>query len=72
MRTLSEGEILSLTGILSMEKDALAVARTMQSIITDEDLRKQCEAGVMATEGRIRGIQQFISENRVIGSKEGF
>jgi hypothetical protein len=34
MRKLSEGELLSLTGLLSMERDALAVSRVMKSLIT--------------------------------------
>lgn len=70
MRNLAEGEMLSLTGLLKMEKDGLAVSKAMQSLITDEDLKKQAEAGVLATEGRIKGIQQFINENNVAPTQE--
>ncbi len=65
MRKLSDAEILSLTGLLKLEKDGLAVSRAMQILITDEDLKKQAESGILATEGRIKGIQQFINENRI-------
>ena len=65
MRKLSEGELLSLTGLLSMEKDGLAVSKVMQNLISDEELKRQAEAGILAAEGRIKGIQQFINENQV-------
>lgn len=65
MRKLSEGELLSLTGLLKLETDALAVSKAMQALISDEELRKQAEAGVLAAEGRIKGIQQFINEANI-------
>ena len=65
MRKLTEGEILSLTGLLKMEQDGLTVTRAIQSLITDDDLRRQTEAGILATESRIKGIQQFVNENQV-------
>jgi hypothetical protein len=70
MRKLSEVEVLSLTGLLKMEKDSLAVSKAMETIITDEELKKQADAGVLAAEGRIKGIQQFINENAVAGEVE--
>lgn len=65
MRKLSEGELLSLTGLLSMEKDGLAVAKVMKNLISDEELKREAETGVLAAEGRIKGVQQFINENQV-------
>jgi hypothetical protein len=65
MRQLSEGEVLSLISLLTMEKDGLAVAKVMKNLISDEDLKKQAETGVLAMEGRIKGVQQFINENQV-------
>jgi len=70
MRALSEIEILSLTGVLKMESDGLAMQRAVSSLITDEDLKRQSEASVLAAEGRIKGIQQFMNENEVAISKE--
>ncbi|ADL50637.1 hypothetical protein [Clostridium cellulovorans] len=67
MRKLSEGELLSLTGLLSMEKDSLAVAKVMKSLIGDEELRRQAETSILASEGRIQGVQQFINENQITG-----
>ncbi|WP_053956440.1 hypothetical protein [Inediibacterium massiliense] len=70
MRKLAEGEILSLTGLLKMEKDGLSVAKAMQSLITDKDLKQQAESAILATEGRIKGIQQFINENQITTTGE--
>lgn len=70
MRTLSEAEILSLTSVLKMESDGLAMQRAVSSLITDGDLKRQSETGLLATEGRIKGIQQFMNENGVSISKE--
>jgi hypothetical protein len=65
MRELSEVEILSLTAVLKMETDGLAIQRAVDSIIIDEDLKKQSMSGLIASEGRIKGIQQFMNENEV-------
>lgn len=65
MRKLAEGEVISLTGLLKFETDGLAVSRAMQSLITDDELKKQAESSILASEGRIKGLQQFINENSV-------
>jgi hypothetical protein len=65
MRKLSEGELLSLTELLKLEKDGLAVSKAMQVLISDNELKKQAEAGILAAEGRIKGIQQFINEANI-------
>ena len=71
MRALSEVENLSLAAILKMESDGLIMQRAISSLISDEDLKRQSEASILATEGRIKGIQQFIVENKVPVVKEG-
>lgn len=65
MRKLSDGEVLSLTSLLKFENDGLAVSKAMQTLITDDELKKQAESGILAAEGRIKGIQQFINENNI-------
>lgn len=70
MRKLSDAEVLSLTTLLTLERDGLAVSKAMQTLISDDDLKKQAEAGILAAEGRIKGIQQFINENQVTGTGE--
>ncbi|ERJ12216.1 hypothetical protein [Haloplasma contractile] len=70
MRELSVAEILSLSSILTLEKDVLAVTRVLVDFITEDDLKKQVEAGILDTEERIRGIQQFIEENKLIDQEE--
>lgn len=70
MRKLSESELLSMTTLLDMEKNGLIVGRAMQGLISDENLKKQAEASILATEGRIKGLQQFINENHITDTKE--
>ena len=70
MRTLSEVEKISLAVVLKMESDGVIMQRAINTLISDEDLKRQSEAGILATEGRIKGIQQFINENNVAIAKE--
>lgn len=65
MRKLAEGEVISLTGLLKFESDGLAVLKTMEPLIKDDELKKQTESGILAAEARIKGMQQFINENNV-------
>lgn len=70
MRTLSDVEKISLAAILKMESDGLVMQRAINTVITDEDLKRQSEASILATEGRIKGMQQFIAENNIEAAKE--
>ncbi len=70
MRKLSEVEILSIGKLLKMEKDGLAVLKSMQSLINDDELKKLGEAGVLAAEAKIKGVLQFINENQLLGNQE--
>lgn len=71
MRTLSEVENLSLAAILKMESDGLIMQKSINALISDEELKRQSEASILATEGRIKGIHQFIVENKVPITEEG-
>ena len=68
MRELSEQEKVSLREILQMETNGLAKLKAAEKMIQDEELKRQAESAVLAAEGRIKGIQQFINENKVITS----
>ena len=70
MRDLAPGEILSLGALLQMEINALAVAKASYSAMNNEQLKALAEAGVAATQGRIKGLQQFITDNRIADIKE--
>jgi ferritin-like metal-binding protein YciE len=70
MRNLSETELLSMSTLLDMENNGLVVTRAMQRLIKDDELKKQSESATLSTEGRIKGLQQFIIENRVTQTKE--
>lgn len=66
MRQLSNTEVLSLREILQSETNSLKVARDVENLAQDEELRSQIRASILAGEARIRGIQQFISENEIL------
>lgn len=70
MRELSDVENISLAAILKMESDGVIMQRAINALISDEDLKRQSEASILATEGRIKGIQQFINENNIPVAKE--
>ena len=56
MKQLSQVEILSLTAILKAESDGLKMQRALNTVITDEDLKRQSESSILAAEGRINGL----------------
>ena len=70
MKHLSQVEILSLTAILKAESDGLKMQRALNTVITDEDLKRQSESSILAAEGRINGLIQFINENNILTNKE--
>lgn len=70
MRVLSDVETISLATVLKMETDGLVLQRAINNIISDEDLKRQSETSILATEGRIKGIQKFIEENNISVTKE--
>ncbi len=70
MRTLSEIENLSLAAVLQLESDGLIMQKAINALISDEDLKRQSEASILATEGRIKAMQQFIVENKISVSEE--
>ncbi|TCT15707.1 hypothetical protein EDC18_103418 [Natranaerovirga pectinivora] len=72
MRKLSEMEILSLSGILKIEKDGLVVSKALQELISDEDLAELAEANIFTQESRIKTIQQFINENQITTVEGGY
>lgn len=69
MRELTPGEILQLRELLQMESNALAKAKAISGVVTDNDLRKAVDVGIQAMEARMKGIQQFIVENNVISTE---
>ncbi|MFZ5353042.1 MAG: hypothetical protein ACOZCL_10010 [Bacillota bacterium] len=65
MRNLAPNEILSLSKMLQMEANSLAIAKAAVNVVTDEKLRSLTQSGINAMENRIRGIQQFVNENQL-------
>jgi hypothetical protein len=66
MRKLAESEVLSLRELLQMETHALEKAKLVQPIAKDQHVQELISSGISAGEARIRGIQQFISENEIL------
>ena len=69
MRDLAEHEKVSLREILQMETNGLVTLKASTKMIEDGELKKQSEAAILAAEGRIKGIQQFLNENGIITSE---
>jgi hypothetical protein len=65
MRNLSPNEILTLSKMLQMETNGLAIAKAGINIVNDEQLKTLTKSGIAAAEGRIRTIQQFANENNI-------
>ncbi|EGT4001998.1 hypothetical protein I6A86_02145 [Clostridioides difficile] len=70
MRILSETEKISLAAVIKMESDGLLMQRAINMLISDEDLKRQSESSILAIEGRIKAMQQFIVENEILISEE--
>lgn len=66
MKQITPTEILSISKLLQMETNALAISRAGINIINDEKLKTQAQSGISVSEARIRGLQQFISENNLV------
>ena len=54
MRKLSEIENLSLAATLKMESDGLIMQRAINSLISDEDLKRLSEASILAAEEELK------------------
>jgi ferritin-like metal-binding protein YciE len=68
MRQVTTNEILALNKFLQMETNSLAMAKAGINVISDQQLKTLAQSGITATEGRIRGLQQFIAENNIASS----
>lgn len=68
MRELTPAEVISLRELLQMETNALAKSRVTQGMITDPQLKAQAGSGVLALEGKVKGLQQFITENNILST----
>ncbi|NLW92705.1 MAG: hypothetical protein GXY34_14050 [Syntrophomonadaceae bacterium] len=66
MRNLSQNEILSLSSLLRMETNGLAVSKAVFRTVSDQKLREMTEAGISACEARIQTLQQFLVENQIV------
>jgi len=72
MRQLTSAEVLSLTKLLEMENNSLAVSQAGLMAISDEKLKTLAQAGITATQARIAGLQQFIVENKIAATSTGY
>lgn len=65
MRDFCEIEVMFLESILKMENEELIKQRLLNSLIIDEDLKREGESRLLAIETRIKALKQFIDENQI-------
>lgn len=70
MRQITAIEALSMSKLLQAEANALTMAKAGLSMMNDEQLKSLVQSGITSSEARIRGIQQFISENKITSTGE--
>lgn len=71
MLEITTSEALVLSKLLQMESTSLAMAKASLNLISDEDLKNLSQSGVQAAEARIKGIQQFVTDNDLTVISEG-
>ena len=63
-------EVLELSKKYDNVYAAIGYDHSVANEITDEDLKRQSESSILAAEGRINGLIQFINENNILTNKE--
>ena len=66
MKLITTAEMLQLRELLQMETTALAKAKVTEPFIEDHELKDTMKIGIQAVEARLKGIQQFISDNNIM------
>lgn len=66
MRDLSTAELLQLRELLQAETNSLAKIQAIEPLVEDDELKTSLQSGIQSCEARLKGIQQFIVENKVI------
>lgn len=67
MRQITDVEMLALAKLLEMETHSLGIAKASMMAMSDEQLKKMAGTGIATAETRIAGLQQFLSENSILG-----
>lgn len=70
MNKLPVNEILSLSKLIQMETNTLALSKAGMIAITDAQLKAQTQSGIHASEARIKGLQQFIQDSNIVYNAE--
>ncbi|MFZ5989558.1 MAG: hypothetical protein ACOYWZ_20875 [Bacillota bacterium] len=65
MRQLTASEVIFLSKLLQLEAADLSVSKASLSLISDDQLKTVVQAGIASSQTRIKGLQQFISENNI-------
>ncbi|TYQ15870.1 UNVERIFIED_CONTAM: hypothetical protein Cloal_2361 [Acetivibrio alkalicellulosi] len=66
MKQLTSSEVIFLSKILQLEATNLSVSNTSLSLISDNKLKSVVKAGIESAENRIKGLQQFLSDNDLV------
>lgn len=70
MRKLAEKEMLIVKDLLEFESNALIQVKAAEALVTNSDLKANIDSAIIATENRVKYLQQFINENHIMGNKE--
>lgn len=65
MKQLTASEVIFLSKVLQLESADLSVSKASLALVSDKDLKRVVETGITSIEARIKGLQQFISENNI-------
>jgi len=68
---ITPSEALVLSKMLQMETTSLAMAKAGINLIGDDDLKDLAKSGIQAAEARIKGLQQFVTNNDISVISEG-
>jgi hypothetical protein len=66
MRKITSTEMIDMTSLLTMETTNLANAKVAREVVQNDELKAQLDSFIQASEGKVKGMQQFINENRII------
>lgn len=72
MLEITTSEALALSKLLQMEITSVAIAKTTKKQVSDNELQSIIDTGIKASELRIKGLQQFITDNDLHVSEGGY
>lgn len=66
MRQLTPSELVFISKIMQMEAAELSVIKASLDLASDDQLKTTVKNYILNSESRLKGLQQFITENNII------